>query len=264
MTAYSVGVDWAAGKWLSISYSQTNEYSAAVYDDITELWKAVGSQASRVLIDIPIGLCNSFESDDGCVEIDGKLYRECDKIARSLLGPRSASVFDPPARSAAELAMTDVEHKEVSKENVARTGKGVSVQAANIANGIITVDTLLQETNATDRILESHPEVCFRAFAGEPLQHYKKTAPGVLERLSVLESVPEYEREDWRIIAEALEGYDERIAVDDLLDATVLALTAAAPSTELHTIPTSPPPDCTGIPMQMVYRRKTPFSQSEA
>lgn len=53
------------------------------------------------------------------------------------------------------------------------------------------------------------------------------------------------------------EGYS--VGLDDLLDPLVLAVTAAAPEDEFQALPTDPPTDGTGLPMQMVYRRTEQF-----
>ncbi|ELY39862.1 hypothetical protein C496_14331 [Natronorubrum tibetense GA33] len=104
---------------------------------------------------------------------------------------------------------------------------------------------------------EGHPKVCFRAFNGAPLEHSKHTAAGVEERLSTLKSVPEYEAGDWRTIARELQGLEYKIGIDDVLDAFALALTACAPHDEFQQLPSDPPEDTRGLPMQMVYRSET-------
>ena len=49
------------------------------------------------------------------------------------------------------------------------------------------------------------------------------------------------------------------VAVDDLLDAMVLALTACAPKNECRTLPPEPRKHHKGLPMQMVYRANEPI-----
>jgi len=99
--------------------------------------------------------------------------------------------------------------------------------------------------------------VCFRAFNGKPLSHSKKTALGVDERLSALETVPEYSGGDWRTVVQQLAGTGFTIGMDDVLDAFALALTACAPDEEYRQLPENPPADAKGLPMQMVYRSET-------
>jgi predicted RNase H-like nuclease len=132
-------------------------------------------------------------------------------------------------------------------------------QAANISAGIVDVEDLLLGAGASERFVEGHPEVCFRAFNGESLCYSKKTALGVDERLSALEAVPEYSDGDWRKVVQQLNGTGFTIGMDDVLDAFALALTACASDEEYRRLPESPPEDAKGLPMQMVYRSKMPL-----
>ena len=84
----------------------------------------------------------------------------------------------------------------------------------------------------SERVVEGHPEVRFRAFNGEALSYKKKSALGVDERLSTLDTVPEYSEGDWRTVAKQLKNTVFEIGLDDVLDAFALALTAYAPDEE--------------------------------
>ncbi|GAB7020300.1 hypothetical protein JCM18750_31610 [Halostagnicola bangensis] len=72
-----------------------------------------------------------------------------------------------------------------------------------------------------------------------------------------LKSVSEYEAGDWRTIAGELQGSVYKIGIDDVLDAIALSLTACAPHDEFQRLPSDPPEDTRGLPMQMVYRSET-------
>jgi predicted RNase H-like nuclease len=133
-------------------------------------------------------------------------------------------------------------------------------QAKNIATGIAEVDEFLQAHDDQAVLLEGHPEVCFRAFAEGPLEYNKNSAPGMAERLGALESATEYGTGEWRSLAENLAEQGHSVGTDDLIDALGLAYTAAAPDSHLHSLPSEPPTDATGLPMQMVYRRPNPFT----
>ena len=85
----------------------------------------------------------------------------------------------------------------------------------------------------------------------------KKSALGVDERLSALETIPEYSDGDWRVVADQLDDTTFDIGLDDVLDAFALALTACAPDEEYRQLPVDPPEDARGLPMQMVYRSET-------
>jgi predicted RNase H-like nuclease len=256
---HSVGVDWDSGAWIAVGYPETGRPDAAMFDTIEELWRRHGETADRIVVDVPIGLCESRETADGCVETAGELSRGCDDLARQVLGPRSSSVFTAPCRDAARAAADGTAYSQVNQTNRDRTGKGLMRQAANIAPGIVAVERLLLDRGNPDTLVEGHPEVCFRAFADSVLRHSKKTAPGMDERLTALERSTEYEQGTWRRLAETL-GEDGRDAgADDLLDALCLALTASAPDDEFQRLPEEPPTDAEGLPMQMVYRRPEPF-----
>jgi predicted RNase H-like nuclease len=262
-----VGVDWDSGSWVAVGYPSPegggSGPAVAVFETVEELWAAHGAAADRVVVDVPIGLCESREASAGCVETNGELSRLCDDLARRVIGPRSSSVFTAPCRDAARAAAAagdeDVPYDEVNATNRDRTGKGLMRQAANIAPGIVEVEDLLLDADDPTALVEGHPEVCVRAFADEDLQYSKRTAPGVAERLAALERATGYEPGTWRTLAERLGERGVAVGVDDLVDALVLALTARAPDDELWTLPTAPPTDAEGLPVQMVYRRAEPF-----
>lgn len=255
-----VGVDWASGAWVTVVYSSTSTTpKIEVFDTIREVWDVYGEASHRIVVDVPIGLCEARDADDrSCVEDDGEIFRECDALARSVIAGRYRSVFTPPARKTARLAADgDVDYAEITETNKNLTGKGLTQQAAGIASGIVAVENLLLDDGDPDVLVEGHPEVCFRAFKGEPLRHTKKTAPGVDERLSAMADVEEYTTQDWRRLAESLRTEKRTVRLDDLLDALVLALTAFAEGDEYKRLPPHPPTDASGLPMQMVYRSRT-------
>jgi predicted RNase H-like nuclease len=252
-----IGVDWDTGSWVAVGYTGDGTPDAGVFESIEALWDAHGAAAARVVVDVPIGLCES--EGTGCVETDGERSRRCDDLARTVLGSRSSSVFTPPCRDVARLAAEgDHDHSTLSDLNREQTGKGLMRQAANIADGIIEVEAFLHERDSR-ALLEGHPEVCFRAFAGEELAYNKRTAPGMAERLAALTAVAAYEPGTWRELAGRLGERGHDPGTDDLLDALALALTARAPEGAFQTLPSEPPEDAVGLPVQMVYRRAEPF-----
>lgn len=255
-----VGVDWASGAWVTVVYSsESTTPEIDVFDTIREVWDVYGETSHRIVVDVPIGLCEARDADDcSCIEDDGEIFRECDAIARSVIAGRYRSVFTPPARKTAQLAADgNMDYAEITEKNKDLTGKGLTQQADGIASGIVAVEDILLDDGNPDVLVEGHPEVCFRAFNGEPLRHAKKTAPGVDERLSAISGVEEYTIQDWRLLAEGLRTEDRTVQLDDLLDALVLALTAFAKGDEYKQLPPQPPTDANGLPMQMVYRSRT-------
>jgi predicted RNase H-like nuclease len=238
-----VGADWSSGSWFAVVFDRDGYDHADVFGEIGELWLRYEETAERILLDVPIGLVE-----------EGSEGRRCETLAREVLGPRRSSVFTPPVREATRKRR----YPAAKRVNERKTGKSLSRQAFAISDGIAAVDELLQEiTDARDVVAEAHPEVCFRAFAGEPLEYSKLNAAGYAERMRTL---AEYDRDAPPVVqsaAEATGGYD--VDVDDVLDAVVLAYTARPGRGKLRTLPPTPETDPTGLPMRLCYRAETPL-----
>ena len=150
-------------------------------------------------VDIPIGLPR------------GKEHRQCDLAAKAFLKPKSSSVFFTPPRPVLE-APTYQEGNQLSRHDYER---GVSAQAYALGQKILEVDPIAA---SNDRIIEVHPEVCFCAMKGGPLDYSKHSWNGQAERR--------------QLIARAgIELPDEledagTVPPDDLLDASAAAWTA--------------------------------------
>lgn len=184
---------------------------------------------AAVAVDIPIGL-----------SVDGR--READFEARRRIGPRRSSVFPAPPRFVLDVTG----YEAANSTSKSRFGRGLQRQTFNILPKIREADTSIRPA-MQDRIVESHPEVCFWALGGERhLVHPKRTRQGKAERLKLLESV-----------------YGEPVlalappkgaARDDLHDACVLAWTAAhvVDGTAVH-LPKQPQRDERGLRMEIVY-----------
>lgn len=196
-------------------------------------------KGSRIFIDIPIGLIDS-----------GSKGRVCDLAARSALGfPRATSVFSAPAYPA--LAAKNYDHAK--RLSLRAIGKKLSKQAYLITPKIREVnDFLLSNRSSGYDIREVHPELCFWALNDrQAMAHSKKRPAGFEERLRVLETHLPSARE---LAVRAIGNYKRsEVAKDDILDALVAMLTAAAREANLKTLPSSPPIDSRGLPMEMVY-----------
>lgn len=242
-----VGVDWSADGWLAVAFDAEEFDEAAVFEEIGQLWQQFEETAVRILIDVPIGLID-----------DGQTGRQCDALAREVLGARRSAIFTPPVREATRKRR----YPAAKRVNERKTGKSLSKQAFNSSDAIAAVDELVGHVpEARQTIRESHPEVCFRAFAGEPLRHSKRTAGGYAERMRTLAAVDADGPPTVQSTAEAVAGTD--VAVHDVLDAVVLAYAARPGPVPIHTLPPEPPLDPTGLPKEIVYRAETPLVERD-
>lgn len=243
MAGTYVGADWAGGQWLAVAFAGDTFGEAVLYDDIGQLWSAYGETAERICVDAPIGL-----------KTDGSEERPCEPLARAVLGSRAPSVFRVPVRA----AIHKQKRRAASRVNERRTGTGIGAQTWGIAAPVRQLDRLLRNVSPTREVFcEAHPEVCFRAFAGEPLAHSKTTAAGYAERMDALEAYDASAPDVVRRTARATAG--SGATVDDVLDAVALALTARPGEHPLRSLPPDPPTDDEGLPMRMVYRAPEPL-----
>lgn len=192
---------------------------------------------SRVLIDIPIGLADGHK-------------RECDQLARRLLTPlRHTSVFSTPVRDAVYAH----DYASACDINARQTGTRITLQAWNICPKIREVDEFLrQHTEWAPKVYESHPEVAFYALNNcQPMSSPKKSSEGQAERLALLAAHLDGSRE---IFEDAVISHPRsELQKDDVIDALVLAVSAAQTGNSLISLPDSPPLDRYGLPMRIIY-----------
>jgi predicted RNase H-like nuclease len=113
-----------------------------------------------------------------------------------------------------------------------RAGRGISAQAFALGPRIEHITVLAA---ADHRFREVHPEVCFWAMNGQQrLRYPKKSAGGALERIALLESVG-------IVIEQTMLGEAARVPLDDVLDATACAWTAARIATKTAASLPDPP-----------------------
>lgn len=261
MSNSGVGVDWAGGDWVFVKYG-SGAVEADVEPDIDSICSRFTQQDLKIAFDVPIGLPSE----------EGSQFRDCDSRAREVIGyPRASSVFNAPAREAViEQQEEEASYQSVSEKNKNVTNKGLSMQSYHIIDAIGQMDEYLnsedgpplsQEDGTFGRWFESHPEVCFRAFAGNELEHSKTSAAGFAERLDALEGQPadiERPEELVRDVCDDLAVHDN-VEINDVLDALVLAITAAGEEEELHRLPEENPPlDENNLPKEIVYLSEGP------
>ena len=221
------------------------------------------SDRDLVLVDIPIALVKGKRNAD-------VNERECDVLARNALrystsanapsttiGDRSKSVFTTPVHDTLGVFESDLDpvgtkeekagqrkkqFNDVRQRNMNATGgQSVSAQAFGILRKIAEVHQLRQ-TNDTARhiVRETHPEVCFSALNGKPMDFKKKHGLGFRDRVHLLDD--HFSGSASRAIDDASRwcsahrGSDgsggsccrkiHGVAGDDLVDAMVCAVTA--------------------------------------
>lgn len=173
-----------------------NDRIAEIWAEVVASFRAVDEiAAEHKVVDIPIGLLD--------VHVSGG--RECDQVARALLGKqRRSSVFTPPIRPV--LAVTDWA--------AARAIQPMTMQTFAIISKVAEVERSITRGHQA-RIHEGHPEVTFWALSSAPMTWNKKTPAGQAERLRVLrDHVPNVPAKD---------GLD--CEPDDLIDACAMLVT---------------------------------------
>jgi predicted RNase H-like nuclease len=227
------GADGCPGGWICVERDTiTGEIGASVLPTTRELMNRA-LYLAVLTVDIPIGLA----------EVES---RDCDVQARRLLAPlRASSVFPAPVRAALEAST----YEEACARSEAACGKRLSKQAHAIMWRIREVDAVLRsEPELQARVREIHPEVCFYAWAGRPMQHPKRSPEGRRERLAL---VNEHFRDAFEIVRLAVP--QRQAADDDILDAFAALWTAERILRgAATTVPAAPPEDRFGLRMEMV------------
>jgi predicted RNase H-like nuclease len=142
--------------------------------------------------------------------------RECESLARGLLGPRRSSVFSALGRQ----TLACLNQADAHATSVAGGGIGIGAQAWGLAAKLREVDGA---TSTAQQIVvfEVHPELCFWAMnGGQPMRHAKKTGAGENDRIAALiqSGVP-------KTFLDKMLG-ELRSGRDDFIDACAAAWTA--------------------------------------
>lgn len=238
-----VGTGLCSDGWVAVVHRADGFDHAAVFAEFGALWGRYEEVAERIAVPVPVGLVEG--GDDP---------RPPERLVRELLGTRRRAVYDAPVREATRKQR----YKTASRVNERKAGRALAREAFDEAAVIAEVDELLAAIpEARPVVMESHPELCFRAFRGEPLERDRETAAGYAERLRTLADFDPDAPVDLVTASEATGGH--LVTVADVLDATALALTVRPGPGELHSLPAEPPTDPQGLPMRMVYRAETPL-----
>ncbi len=235
-TALTLGVDGCHAGWISIGIKNQLEWNIEFFSTINDLWGA-NTDAELILIDIPIGMRDK-----------GGIPRLCDTAARKYLTKkRSSCIFPTPCRTALYAAS----YQEANEINKRLTGKGLSKQSWNITPKIREVDTFLVENPKLVKIfIETGPELCYAALAGDqPLDHYKKSKAGLAERKKLL--IPYCKNSKTPIEIGLHQFKRSDVAIDDIMDAWVLAISSLKGRSNLRIIPEEFEYDSVGLPMRI-------------
>jgi predicted RNase H-like nuclease len=153
------GVDACRGGWVAVSLETPGPVLAAVRMH-ESLAGVLDSAPDRVVgIDMPLGLLDSG-------------WRDADRLARGLLGPRRSSVFAIPPRP----VWAQPSYQAANQRCRELTGQGFSIQDWGLRPKLLEANEYLQTCGHA--LYEVHPELAFGAMAGAPLPHSKHTAPG--------------------------------------------------------------------------------------
>lgn len=197
-----LGVDGCKGGWVAIA-ADDHGYIGGLVESSMERVEAEAVArwgVATIVVDIPIGIPDSTS-------------READLLARRFIKPRGSSVFPTPVRD----ALHSPDYASARVASATRSGKSLSAQAYAMRERILDVDSHLDRAQA--RILEGHPEVSFRAMAGEGIQHSKKSFAGASLRHRLLSDQGIH-------IPHDLEDQLKPASWDDILDAAAMAWTA--------------------------------------
>lgn len=245
-----VGADWASGLWVAVAVT-ADTVQIHTEPAIANVWHEYEKDGVFV-IDMPIGL-----------PADGPRLR--DEEASGFLKSRSSTVFSVPAREAVYAN----DYEEAKRRNEEANCGGLGSQSWGLVPRIKEVDVFLQEYDAaSERVYESHPEVCFAKIAdGEELPK-KDTTEGFERRLELLRKLdPELATAAQDFVTQRTGENSEwhhRIQsrrIDDVLDAAVLALTGKqlglSSRTETDSYPKFPAEttqtDGENLPMEISY-----------
>ncbi|WP_165822660.1 DUF429 domain-containing protein [Paenibacillus montanisoli] len=255
-----IGVDGSQNQWVAALVDRDQGKPTIRYVQVAqleELWAEYGAGCRKLLIDMPLGLSGG-----------GK--RRPDELAMEFLGPANkkrcfhAPSYDALAewqrRQSADVKLTpQALYDAVNGFNVRDTGLKLTPPGYALVPRIANVREFVLSLPDRSIALEAHPELCFMALSNRDSFSSKHRLPGIFERLAVIQTrfpnFIEYVASNGSLVWSG----DMSAKIDDVLDATVLALTAQ----RIHENPdrlvrlTNDPPmdDPTGIPIEIVYAK---------
>ncbi len=193
----ALGVDAAGARgWVGVVIDDGGFVQSSI-GSLTDVIESAEPVAT-IGVDIPIGNLPG----------GGRL---ADREARGFVGPRGSSVFNAPPLESLAVGC----YAEANRRLAATGHPKMSRQAWALGKRVIETDLLAR---SDDRVIEVHPEVSFRALAGNDVRWPKKTWNGQMLRRELLVRAGIE-------IPDAL-GDAGGVPADDVLDAAVVAWSA--------------------------------------
>ena len=240
MSDYYVGSVARDGGWLAVTYTVDGFDHAAVFEGVGELWNQYEESAERIAIDVPIGLETA------------SVLRPNERLARDALGKRAETVTPTPVREAARKHR----YRTAARVHERKTECALPRRAFERATHIAAVDSFLQAIDeARPVFVEAHPELCYLAFAGVPMDDPPSGAAGYAERMRTRAEFDRDAPPTVQSAAEATAGFS--IPIPAVVDAVALGLTVRPGPGSVRSLPADPPTDDRGFPMRYVYRSDT-------
>jgi predicted RNase H-like nuclease len=194
------GVDACRRGWVAVTLEASGRArfprlaGVGMHESLASLLAPIPDPARVVGIDMPLGLLESG-------------WRQADRTARGLLGPRRSSVFAIPPRA----VWTQESYPAANQRCRELTGQGFSVQAWGLRVKLLEANRYREASQHP--MYEVHPELAFAAMAGAPLAHSKHTAAGLEQRRELLART-------------GIEPVTRQAPVTDTLDAAAVAWSA--------------------------------------
>jgi predicted RNase H-like nuclease len=221
------GVDACRGGWVAVSLvTASRAVTVRVDTSLDALLAPDPDPAGTTIvgIDMPLGLLETG-------------WREADRAARALLGPRRSSVFAIPPR----LVWAQASYQAANQLCRELTGQGFSVQAWGLRAKLLEANQYRQTCGHP--LYEVHPELAFGAMAGAPLAASKHTGPGRILRRELLA----------RVGLEIPPGTPAGL-LGDVLDAAAVAWSARRIAAgQAVTLPSAPQHDSRGREIAIRY-----------
>ncbi|HEX8347703.1 MAG TPA: DUF429 domain-containing protein [Actinoplanes sp.] len=225
MNVHVIGVDAYPLGWVGVEL-RNGVFTRAVLASTLFQIVAGGSGAAVIGVDIPLGMLPDR-------------WRAADALAADQLGPRRSSVFRVPPRAVwqeSDFAAANRLCREL-------TGAGLSRQSWALRPKLLEANAMWERHPGL--LFEAHPEVSFRAMAGEPLAHAKKTWAGQARRRELL-------AKQGIVLPDSL-GPAGQAPPDDVLDAAAVAWTAHRMATGTAASHPDPPEEHNGARIAIWY-----------